>query len=68
MKEEEDNYIDEDNEILDCPACGQTYDDADADFLICSRCGWNEDQKKYDRRKISRSLLDDCGAIKPEMI
>ena len=46
----------DENEILDCPACGRTYDDADADFLICHHCGYNAETKKFDLRKKSRSL------------
>lgn len=48
MNEENDEI-----EILDCPACGRTYDDADADFLICHHCGYDAVEKKYKARKRS---------------
>ena len=35
-----ENELDE-NEILDCPNCGRSYDDADADFYICHHCGFH---------------------------
>ncbi len=47
-------YFDDEDEILDCPHCGNTYDDADADFLICSKCGFNANTRTQDRRKIVR--------------
>lgn len=46
----------EDNEILDCPACGQEYDEIDAEYLICSNCGWDENEKMYDGDNVNRSM------------
>jgi len=61
-------YIYDENEVVDCPACGEAYNDADADFLICSKCGWNEGEKKYDRRKISRSMFDEIGNLREDIL
>jgi tRNA(Ile2) C34 agmatinyltransferase TiaS len=46
----------DDNEITDCPSCGQTYDDADADFLICSKCGYDAEKKNYKASRIDRGM------------
>jgi len=43
-----ENYEDEECEILDCPKCGREYDEIDADYLICSYCGWNVEEQKFN--------------------
>lgn len=48
----------DENELLDCPNCGRTYDDADADFLICHHCGYDAEDGTFDRRRISRDSED----------
>lgn len=52
----EDEDIEDEAEITDCPNCGRGYDDADADFLICHHCGYDVEKGKVDERKIKRSL------------
>ncbi len=52
----DDRDFDDDNEITDCPACGQTYDDADADFLICHHCGYDAEKKTYKHQSPSQSI------------
>lgn len=51
---DDEDYKDDENEIVDCPNCGETYDDADADFLICSHCGYDAEKKNFKASRIDR--------------
>jgi len=53
---DDDFEFSEEDEVADCPSCGDTYDDADADFLICSKCGYDAEKKNFDHRRIDKSM------------
>jgi len=53
----EDNWDEEENELLDCPKCQKEYDEIDAEYEICSYCGWNVSKQKYNGQ-ISKTDFD----------